>query len=72
MVTFPDFPIDPVADNSRFSPFLKIFLFFNLLSNEIPISSIFDCFTSNPKPKLYFFFEFKIIFASSNSLLPFK
>ena len=67
MVTSPDFPIDPVADNSKFPPFLKTFLVLNLFSNEIPMSSMFDLI-SNPKPIAYFFFELSIIAASMNCL----
>ena len=68
MVISPDFPIEPTAESSKFSPFLKMFLVLNLFSNEIPISSIFDCFISKPNPIACFFFEFNIILDSTDEI----
>ena len=55
IVVFPDFPIVPLELSSSFSPPLNIFLFKIDASNAIPMSSIFDCFKSNPNPREYFF-----------------
>ena len=61
-----DLPIDPTADNCKFSPFLKIFRDLNLFSKETPISSMSDCFISNPKPNPYFFLGFRKMLAESS------
>ena len=72
IVVLADFPMVPLLVNSSFSPPLKTFLLVKELWKAKPMSSIFECFKSIPKPRENFFFGTNRILASNSLLELFK